>query len=662
MKIATYEGSIQKKFIRAIFLLISIVVLSGYVLFINWYIYNQKEERVFLARNITNVLSQDFVRLILLDDVNTATDLTTKLHSFRRIRKVILYNEDKKKIFKYIAPNKVDTEENFSTQDKLFYHNKYYGELYFEFKTETLWQIFQNNFFMFLFLLFLFLSISFFLATKYAKHFSRPILYLVDFLEKIEFKDEIKEYKVKGYYDDEIGKLYEEINFMFTKIVDFIQQKKQAEKQLAFISQYDALTGFLNQNGLIKSLDKKLKKDQLNWNSMFYIKLINLKSINNAYGYRYSDLLMGELAKKIKENFSDSSLNAHIGSGDFVLYYQEIDVDKNEVLLKVQNIADAIMVILSDNISIDGKRLKPDLYVGIDVFKKEIDAHKLLRHANIALETGRENHQKITYFNKSNEVYTKKIFNIFESLLVALEENQFELFYQPQYNKDQNIYALEALIRWRHPKLGLLPPSDFIPIAERTDLIVDIGDWVLEAVCKQLKQWQNNEKTKDLMISVNVSAKQFAKDSFVNNLKALILKYEIDASKIKLELLETLFVKHQDMVANKMKELNVLKFKLSLDDFGTGFSSLQYLKTFPLDQIKIDQSFVINMFENEKDIQIVKSIIYLGGLLGMEVIAEGVEKKEHYEKLKELGCRYFQGYYFAKSLSISDVELSLDKQ
>jgi len=662
MQIATYEGSIQKKFVKAIFLLISIVVLSGYVLFINWYIYNQKEERVFLARNITNVLSQDFVRLILLDDVNTAADLTAKLRSVRRIREVILYNEDKKKIFRYIAPEKVDTEKNFATQDKLYYHNKYYGELYFEFKVETLWQIFKNNFFIFLFLLFFFLSISFFLATRYAKHFSKPILYLVNFLEKIEFKDEIKEYKVKSPYDDEIGKLYEEVNFMFAKIVDFIQQKKQAEKQLAFISQYDALTGFLNQNGLIKVLDEKLRKDQLAWNSIFYIKLTNLKSMNNAYGYRYSDLLIEELARKIKENFSDSSLNAHISIGNFILHYQEIDVDKNEVLLKVQNIADAIMVILSDTISINGKLLKPDLYMGIDVFQKETDSRKILRYVNIALETGRENNQKITYFNKSNEEYTKKIFNTFESLLVALEEDQFELFYQPQYNKYQNIYALEALIRWRHPQLGLLPPSDFIPIAERTDMIVDIGDWVLEAVCKQLKQWQNNEKTKDLMISVNISAKQFAKNNFVSNLVALTSRYEIDTTKIKLELLETLFVKHQDMVADKMKELSALKFKLSLDDFGTGFSSLQYLKIFPLDQIKIDQSFVINMFENEKDIQIVKSIIYLGGLLGMEVIAEGVEKKEHYEKLKELGCCYFQGFYFAKSLSIREVELSLDNQ
>jgi len=659
MQIATYEGSIQKKFLKAIFLLISIVVLSGYVLFINWYIYNQKEERIFLARNITNVLSQDFVRLILLDDINTATDLTTKLHSFRRIREVILYNEDKKKIFKYIAPEKVDTEENFATQDKLYYHNKYYGELYFEFKVETLWQIFKNNFFIFLFLLFFFLSISFFLATRYAKHFSKPILYLVNFLEKVEFKDDIKEYKVKSYYDDEIGKLYEEINFMFTKMVDFVRQKKQAQKQLAFISQYDALTGFLNQNGLTKALNEKLQKDQSYWSGIFYIKLANLKSINNAYGYRYSDLLVEKLAKKIKENFDDSSLNAHIGIGNFILYYQDINTDKNKVLLKMQNIADAIMVILSETISIDGKLLKPDLYMGIDVFQKETDPLKILRHATIALETGRENNKKITYFNKSNEIYTKKIFNIFESLLVAIEENQFELFYQPQYNQDQNIYALEALIRWRHPESGLLQPSDFIPIAERTDLIIDIGDWVLEAVCKQLKQWQNNEKTKDLMISVNVSAKQFAKDDFVSNLVALTSKYKVDVTKIKLELLETLFVEHQDMVANKMKELSALRFKLSLDDFGTGFSSLQYLKTFPLDQIKIDQSFIINMLDNKKDIQIIKSIIYLGSLLEMEVIAEGVEKKEHYEKLKELGCQYFQGFYFAKSLSVTEVEHSL---
>jgi EAL domain-containing protein (putative c-di-GMP-specific phosphodiesterase class I) len=173
--------------------------------------------------------------------------------------------------------------------------------------------------------------------------------------------------------------------------------------------------------------------------------------------------------------------------------------------------------------------------------------------------------------------------------------------------------------------------------------------------------WQDNKKTKKWILAVNVSAKQFNRDDFIENIKKTIALYEIDHTKLKLELLETLFVKDQNKVAQKMKELKALNLKLSLDDFGTGFSSLQYLKIFPLDQIKIDQSFVMNMFNNEKDIKIIKSIIYLGTLLEMNVIAEGVEEKEHYEKLKEIGCQYFQGYYFAKPQSIHYINKQLQE-
>jgi len=654
MQISTYKGSIQQKFIKAIFLLVCTVVLSGYVAFISWYVYNQKQNRIFLAQNVTKVLSQDFVRLILLDDINTATDLTTKLQAFKQIKKVVLYNKEKKTIFTYVTPEKIDTKE-LETTDKLYYHGEYYGKLDFTFKVESVLEIILNDLLVFILLLIFFLTISLLLARRYASHFSKPILYLVNFLEKIEFNEDTKRYNIENNHDDEIGKLYEEINFMFMKMDDFIEQKEKAQEQLSFIKQYDALTGLLNKNGLIKTLQKVLEKDDINWNIMFYIKLTNLKNINHAHGYQHGDLLLRKLAKNITENFFDSDLSARIGIGDFILYYQNMHSDKHSTLSKAQDIADALISILSNKIEIDGKNIQPEIHVGIDIFNHEQDPLKILQHTNIALEFGREKDQKVVYFDKENENYAKNAFNISEGLLIALKENQLELFYQPQYNKNNHIFALEALIRWRHPEFGLLTPYKFIPIAERTDLIIDIGDWVIEAVCKQLQKWKDDPHAKDWIISINVSAKQFHKDDFVANLHKKTKQYKIDPRKIKLELLESLFIEDQDKVAVKMHELKALNFKLSLDDFGTGFSSLQYLKIFPLDQIKIDQSFVMNMFNNEKDIKIIKSIIYLGSLLEMEVIAEGVEEKEHYEKLKELGCKYFQGYYFAKPQTVTQI-------
>jgi len=655
MQTSIYKGSIQKKFIKAIFLLISFIVLSGYIFFVSWYIYKQKDDRVYLAQSMTKVLSQDFIRLILLDDISTATDITTKLQALKKIQKVILYNKQKKKIFLYKTKSELSNDEIFTTTTKMIYHDESYGELYFELKIEPIFEIFKSDFIYLITLLFLSLTISFLLVKYYAHKFTQPILYLVDFLEKVELNDTLTHYKIKTKHDDEFGKLYEEINFLFTKMIDFLQQKQKAEGQLAISTQYDPLTGLLNQNGFTNTLAELLKKDYIYFNIMFYIKLTNLKSINHAYGYKYGDYILKEFARSIRENFSDSTLSARMGMGDFILYYQNKNTKKSIALSQAHIIADALLGILSKTFHIKNTLIKAEAYIGIDIFNNEKDPLKALRHTNIALEIGRKNNQEIVYFDKINENDEKNILNVSEGLLIALEEDQLELFYQLQYNQDKEVIGAEALIRWNHPEFGLLAPAQFIPIAERTDLIVSIGDWVLHAACKQLKLWQNDERTKEWIIAINVSAKQFDKENFIENIKNIITQYNIDYTKLKIELLETLFVKDQDLVASKMKELKNLHINLSLDDFGTGFSSLQYLKIFPLDQIKIDQSFIMNMFNNEKDIQIIKSIIYLGALLEINVIAEGVEKKEHYEKLKEIGCKYFQGYYFAKPQSITQL-------
>jgi len=657
MKTTTYKGSIQKKFIKAIFFLIALIVLSGYISFVSWYVYKQKDDREHLANSITKVLSQDFVKLILLNDINTATDITTKLHALDHIQEVILYNNKHQKIYKYEASKKIDKDKILIAQTKMIYHDTSYGDLYFELKIKSVKEIIEENLFYFISILLFFLGFSFLLVKAYATKFTQPILKLVDFLETVEFHEDIQHYKVTTKQDDEFGKLYEEVNFLFTKIVDFFQEKEKAKEELATLMQYDSLTGLLNKNGLIQALSKTLEKNNANWNTMLYIKLTNLKSINHAYDYKYGDIVLKKFAEEIVNNFSDSDLIARMGMGDFILYYQNIDEDKHQTLQKAQNIADALLGLLSQNFKILDRIIKTDVHIGIDVFNNEKDPLKILRHSNIALEMGRKHHHKIFYFDKNNDNTEEEFLNISEDLVLALKENQLELFYQLQYNHNEEIIGAEALIRWNHPKFGLLSPFKFIPIAERTDLIVDIGNWVLDAACKQLQLWQQDEKTKDFILAINVSAKQFKKDDFVSHIQDVMKQYNINPNKLKLELLETLFVEDQEKVAKKMESLKTLGINLSLDDFGTGFSSLQYLKIFPLDQIKIDQSFVMSMFKNEKDIQIIKSIIYLGSLLKIDVIAEGIEDKEHYETLKELGCLYFQGYYFAKPQPITKIAI-----
>jgi len=656
MKTATYSGSIEKRISKLVFSLVFIIIFTAYVIFTIWYLHNEKKERINLAQGITKILSQDFVRLLLIDEINIASDLTKKLQAFPKIQKVILYNKKQKKIYLYQAKNKQIIHNLFSITTPLNYHSKEYGKVHFEFQIESIWKIFQKNIVIFLIYLTIFLMVSYLLVRSYSSYFTNPLLYLVNFLEKIEFQDKMKHYQIANRYDDEFGKLYEEINIMFNNIDNFIKEKNEAKKQLTLMQQYDGLTGFLNKKGFLTFIEELLDHTSELWNALFYIKVTNLSTINHVYGYKEGDYLLKELAKKIKDEFPDSSLNAYFSVGNFILLYKDISPKKRVTLKETKNIADALVTLLSQTIKHNDKNLTPEIYVGIDIFHKTKDPLETIKHATIALQTGKEKDQKIFYYDPLNELEIKEYFNVFEELHNALEDNQLELFYQLQYDSSREVIGAEALIRWNHPKFGLLTPYKFIPVAERTDLIIEIGDWVIENACKQLQKWKSNPRTKEWTISINVSAKQFYKKNFIANLYATTLKYDIEPKKMELELVESLFVKNPQQVSEKMKALKEIGFQLSLDDFGTGFSSLEYLKTFPLDQIKIDQSFVIHMFQNEKDTKIIKSILYLGKLLDMDVIAEGVEEKEHYEKLKELGCTQFQGYYFAKPQRIDTID------
>ncbi|QFY44463.1 EAL domain-containing protein [Candidatus Methylospira mobilis] len=227
----------------------------------------------------------------------------------------------------------------------------------------------------------------------------------------------------------------------------------------------------------------------------------------------------------------------------------------------------------------------------------------------------------------------------------AVRGLQLTLLYQNQVDEDGRLIGVEALLRWQHPLLGEVPPMEFIPLAEETGFILDIGKWVLEAACAQLMRWSRKPETQRLSVAVNVSVRQFYQPGFVDQVRGIAAQYAIDPALLKLELTESIVLQN---VEEAIAELKVLGVTLSMDDFGTGYSSLSYLKQLPFDQVKIDKSFVQGIGYNSNDIFIVSTVITLGRLLGMSVIAEGVEDIKQYEHLRELGCKLFQGYYFGR--------------
>jgi len=238
----------------------------------------------------------------------------------------------------------------------------------------------------------------------------------------------------------------------------------------------------------------------------------------------------------------------------------------------------------------------------------------------------------------------------------ALIRGELLLHYQPQVSEDGRVIGAEALIRWRHPARGLVPPDAFIPLAEAAGLMIPIGDWVLRSACVQLARWQSSPASADMTLAVNVSASQFAESGFVQRVLDIVRETGVTITLLKLELTESMLADDIDAVVRKMAELKSHGVRLSLDDFGTGFSSLNYLRQLPLDQLKIDQSFVRNILRSSEDASIARTVVALGQTLGLDVIAEGVETSEHRRALAEMGCTSYQGYYFARPMAGADFD------
>ncbi len=320
-------------------------------------------------------------------------------------------------------------------------------------------------------------------------------------------------------------------------------------------------------------------------------------------------------------------------------------------------LAQQLVATIQKPFSINKKAIHPICYVGIALYNSDAaDSGTILQQADGALHLAKKKQDRsLAFFDEQIEQKLLSHFDMYAQLLVAIKEEQFELYYQLQYNDEAKPYAAEALIRWQHPTKGMISPVEFIPVAERTGLIIPLGKWIIESACEQLALWKTSHNTAHWRLAVNISAKQFTQEDFVHNVQVAIEKSGIESSALKLELTESILVDDIDNTRQKMKQLREIGVSLSLDDFGTGYSSLQYLRVLPLDQVKIDQSFVKNMLSSKKDIAIIKSVLLLADAFELEVIAEGVETKEHYLFLKELGCRYFQGYYFARPQKSSEI-------
>jgi diguanylate cyclase (GGDEF)-like protein/PAS domain S-box-containing protein len=440
-----------------------------------------------------------------------------------------------------------------------------------------------------------------------------------------------------------------------------ITEKKQKEELIFWQANYDPLTGLPNRRLLNERLEHILLTGKRNnhYGALMFLDMDKFKVLNDTLGHEYGDMLLIEVAARLKSCVREMDTVVRLGGDEFVVLIESISEFSEDALFIVADVSEKIRKTLAAPYQLNQYEYLSSPSIGVYLFDcKKDSADELLKRADMAMYQAKESGRNaVRFFDPEMQASVEERSAMESNLRVAIPEQQFQLYYQIQVNNQRETIGAEALIRWKHPQHGMVSPSIFIPFAEGSPLIFEIGYWVLDAACQQIAAWSQSEQTRNLVLAVNISAQQFKQPAFVDEIANMIQKYGIDPSCLKLELTESVAVHDIDSIVTKMNALRKdLGVTLSLDDFGTGYSSLSYLKRLPLDQIKIDQSFVRDITTDASDAVMVKTIIDMAHNFGLNVIAEGVENEEQMVFLKQNGCLAYQGYLFGKPVPIEEFE------
>ncbi len=434
-----------------------------------------------------------------------------------------------------------------------------------------------------------------------------------------------------------------------------ITERKLTEERLQYIAYYDVLTNLPNRALFEERLQEEMEKARANSQmlSVLFLDVDRFKSINDTLGHSVGDELIRAVAERLKVCMREEDTICRIGGDAFALILPDLNSPQGAIQMArtlLQTLA-APFVLMSNELFVTCS-------IGISFFPDDgSDLFTLLKNAETAMyrtkERGRNNFQ--LYTTSMNEDSMQKL-SLEGFLRKALGLQEFVLFYQPQVNVSSGeIIGVEALLRWKHPVLGMVSPASFIPLAEETGLIVPIGEWVLRTACEQIKIW-HEAGYPDLIVAVNLSARQFLQEDLVEMVQRVLEETGVDAEFLELEITESVTMHNVERAIVVLNELRNLGIRISLDDFGTGYSSLSYLKHFPIHTLKIDQSFVRDITTDADDAAIASSVIALALSLNLHVIAEGVETEDHLRYLAERGCYDMQGYHFSRPLPAQDVE------
>ncbi|MGL1931551.1 MAG: EAL domain-containing protein [Desulfotalea sp.] len=436
----------------------------------------------------------------------------------------------------------------------------------------------------------------------------------------------------------------------FTLFITILRKEAKAKKDLSYRATHDSLTGLYNRETL-----KELSKSWLCPNAepfvLLFVDLDNFKNINDTFGHACGDVILVEVATRLKQFVPEGSKLIRHGGDEFAILI------KIKAITTVNSLGLGVIKVISEPYSVSGMTLHIGSSVGISRFPEDaMGLEQLMITADLAMYDAKKNRNSYSFYCDSLQEEMQRKTTIENQLRKGLLNSELFMVFQPQIKNDGSIYGAEALVRWQSPELGLVPPDQFISIAEESGLMSQLGDFIIERSCADYSHiiQTSGECGTKLSLSINISVKQIIEKDFKNKFMQMLEKYQLKPNRVTIEITESLFIDDLDYILPLLREIRATGVCISLDDFGTGYSSLSMLRTLPIDELKIDRSFVSNINEVEQDSKMARSIVGIGHTMMMNVLAEGVEDENQLKLLKSYGCDLYQGYYFSRPLSTED--------
>lgn len=438
-----------------------------------------------------------------------------------------------------------------------------------------------------------------------------------------------------------------------------ITQRKQAEAEIQRLAFYDELTGLPNRRLLLDRLERATAAcaRSTDHGALLFLDLDNFKDINDTLGHEWGDRLLIQTGLRIKNCVRTNDTVARLGGDEFVVILQGLHATEAKAAIETKTVAQKILFALNQPYDLQGSEIHSTPSIGIALFSGPAQAaHELLKRTDLAMYQAKaQGRNTLCFFDPGMQAAASARSTLEADIRQGLQRSEFLLYYQPVVNAERQMLGAEALVRWKHPQRGMVPPGEFITLAEQTGLILQLGHQVLRAACLQLALWNAEPARAHWTVAVNVSAQEFRHPDFVQQVLTVLKETGANSHLLKIELTESLLLHDVEESIAKMQTLRTLGVGFSLDDFGTGYSSLSYLKRLPLDQLKIDQSFVRDVLTDPNDAAIACTVVALANSLGLDVVAEGVETEGQYEFLLRNGCGRFQGYYFGRPMPAQDL-------